>query len=1387
MSKKSISRYQQKIKNRYDGNYTLGLDIGTNSVGWAVIDDSYQIPVYKGKKAWGVRRFDQGNTAENRRLKRGGRRRINRRAKRLEYLKEIFQEGLQDVDENFLRAYELFEDESSLDSIERHKRELTEHSLQKVLKVISRSQKEYKELFNLYPTMFHLRYAMISNPNQKFDLRLVYLAIHHIVKKRGHFIQEGLEIKELLKIDSLQIQALIEEISEHYSEESIRLTNEEAKLFTNILRDVHLTRNDRAKKAKAIHKSLEVYAKALLGMKFSVNLLFDIESDDKKIEFNKELDLQIEELSEVLDTTQVQYLHDLQQLYTSLIFEDLMRGSNSISEAKVKEFDDYKVQLKALKSLLEKDTEVYKEVFLTPKKIMKEWTKTRQKELYKKFSLLDRYNYSDVNTKTDILDHENFSKALEKILKQVDDSETKEEILSALKNRTFLRKLNRRDNGSIPYQLHLAEAEKILNNQKTFHRVVDDEVIEKVCKLISFRIPYYVGPLVDNGHSEFAWVERTGEAIRPWNFKETVDHAVSAERFVSRMVGSCTFLYQEKALPKQSLTYQLYEVLNEINVVKVDGKRISKSERNELFKLFLTYKKVSIRDASKQLGDKKITGTSKENEFSSSLRSWQEMSQLIGQIDPEKIFSDAYDSHHMKRFEMAEQLILWITVFSDRAILKTKIEDEYPKLKNIKKVLSLNYNGWGQLSNRLLVEMISRKHNIIQTMMYESKLGRDRDEICYGFQEIITDKYLGFSKAIENYNLEKRGDNKQIKLEWVQELAGSPAVKRGIWQAFKLIEEFERVFGKPKRIILETAREDQINRKRTKSREEQWEELLKKSPNDLALQEMKDEKIDFRNLKVWLYLTQGTRCAYSNESLHIDRIEQYEIDHIIPYSISSDDSLDNKVLVKKKLNQDKAGHLMPLEIISADKRAEMKMVWYSWYEKGLISSKKYHRLLTETITPAMANGFINRQLVETRQITKHIIELLNHRYQGEESKPDILGLKAGMNSKVQKELGIEKVREVNDKHHAVDAYMVAVIAEFIYAIGKGTWIDGGEYWKRYRSTSESFESYRRKNSWIVKEMKRNGLVNVQGEKLTQADSISIYQWLLRQIDDTRFCVTRKLETNGEDQKFWNETLYSPKSKKSTLPDSVGKQYLGVYSSVNVAESVLCSLRLKKGKQYVTEYRLESISYYERKEPKATLLEKRFAKELHGKYEAESVRVIKRLPLNSLLLMDNHPVHLLSKKEVRNAKQIDYPQSFLKKIKSVNKGMKVEDLLSIIDDLEDKVRVHFSFASDGQLNKMKSSLEEIKEKLMRVDQSDSRIFNVGGELLSNTDLGEEARQVIYQLIDILQPSSKRVDVWKGMGRLNVNVLSANNLRLLSYSISGLEERIEVLKINGEYVC
>ena len=96
--------------------YNIGLDIGTNSVGWAVVrSDNFNIIRKGGKKLWGVRLFEEAKTAADRRLFRSNRRRLDRRRERIKLLREIFNNEINKVDPNFFKKMqETFYNEKDL-------------------------------------------------------------------------------------------------------------------------------------------------------------------------------------------------------------------------------------------------------------------------------------------------------------------------------------------------------------------------------------------------------------------------------------------------------------------------------------------------------------------------------------------------------------------------------------------------------------------------------------------------------------------------------------------------------------------------------------------------------------------------------------------------------------------------------------------------------------------------------------------------------------------------------------------------------------------------------------------------------------------------------------------------------------------------------------------------------------------------------------------------------------------------------------------------------------------------------------------------------------------------------------------------------------------------
>ena len=76
-------------------------------------------------------------------------------------------------------------------------------------------------------------------------------------------------------------------------------------------------------------------------------------------------------------------------------------------------------------------------------------------------------------------------------------------MMDAFDDQRFLRRLKTSDNGSICYQLHLEEMETILDNQGRFYPTLANEK-DKLLSLVTFHIPYYVGPLTQRNAREDA-------------------------------------------------------------------------------------------------------------------------------------------------------------------------------------------------------------------------------------------------------------------------------------------------------------------------------------------------------------------------------------------------------------------------------------------------------------------------------------------------------------------------------------------------------------------------------------------------------------------------------------------------------------------------------------------------------------------------------------------------------------------------------------------------------------------------------------------------------------------------------------------------------------------
>lgn len=592
------------------------------------------------------------------------------------------------------------------------------------------------------------------------------------------------------------------------------------------------------------------------------------------------------------------------------------------------------------------------------------------------------------------------------------------------------------ENSTIPYQLHRKELELILSNAEKFYPFLSkkDEsgytISEKIMKTFEFRIPYYVGLLNDKHSNEkngFSWiVKKSNDKVMPWNFNEIVDEEKSAEAFITKMTNTCSYLIGEDVLPKNSLLYEEFMVLNEINNIRINGTRINKTLKEYIYeKLFiesynpnLSIKKLKENLVANNLIKKEDELTGLDIKINSSLKTYHAFKNTIGS--------------KIENYEAIENIIKWATLYNDaKKMLKTNIERNYSNLftkDEINRISKISIKDWGRLSKTLLEKIVpdEKKNNglgqisIIQAMRENS----------LNFMELLSRNY-GYSLAIEKFN-EKLIDEKTIE-DLISESYISPAGKRMVNRSIAIIKEIVKITGKePKKVFIEMARGEDKEKKRTKSRKNELIEIYKSYKNDehdwkTELEGYTEDQL--RSKKRYLYYTQMGRCMYSGETIDIDRLfdeNLYDIDHIYPRSKIMDDSIRNNLVLVKKVWNEKKTDLYPLKEAFGNMRPEVYMLWDTLNSRGLISDEKYKRLKrTEGFTEEELAKFINRQLVETRQSTKEVARILESVFKNTE----VVYVKANNVSFFRNldKVKLIKVREINDLHHAEDAYLNIVV------------------------------------------------------------------------------------------------------------------------------------------------------------------------------------------------------------------------------------------------------------------------------------------------------------------------------------------------------------------------
>ena len=1006
-----------------------GLDLGTNSVGWAVTDQNYQLMRAKGKDLWGARLFDRADTSAERRGYRVSRRRRQREVARCGVLKEYFYEEISKMDAGFFVRLE----ESKF-----WKEDRSEGNQQKYA-LFADANFTDKDFFEKYPTIFHLRKELLET-SEAHDVRLVYLALLNMFKHRGHFLNTALSAEET----ETDMNAAYQELVDTAGYFDIAFDPQlDAREIENILGEKGISRSRILEKLSTymgISKSDKAAYELLKLVCGNAGKLVNIYGSEILGEENKTLSISFRDSNYEEKETQVKELvgDDYFELLLAAkavhdigLLANILKGHAYLTYARVESYEEHKKDLQLLKCVLKKyNPEGYDKMFrvMEPGNYSAYIGSVNSKESGKV-----RRNEGKGRSREDLY------KTIRKLLGQCpQDDQDVALILSKIESEAFLPKQLTADNGVIPNQVYVKEMRKILKNAATYLPFLKEKdesqltVAERIIQLFSFQIPYYIGPLGqehldEKGYNEWARRIAPGK-VYPWNLEEKFDTKEAAEKFIERMVRHCSYLTQEKTLPKNSLLYEKFMVLNELNNLKIHGEKITVEQKQDLYNsLFIKGKRVSIaqivrhcqlsgwveKDDTDFLSGIDLTG------FKASLSSVGKFRGVFG----EGFFND-------KQTAMAEQIIFWATVYgNDKSYLRERIEEEYSELldeKQIKRILGFKFEGWGNLSREFLyLRGTSRQDSERSVIM---TLWETNDNLM----ELLSERYT-YKEALQEQIKEKEKTLEEWTIEDLGGMYLSAPVKRMLWQTMKILLELKQTLGQtPDRVYVEMPREDGEKGERKDSRKKKLLDLYSalKGEEKAWRKEIEDRpEADFRIKKLYLYYRQMGKCMYTGETIELADLfndNLYDIDHIYPRHFVKDDSIENNLILVKKQKNARKGDSYPIE--REIQRARYQL-WKMLADKNFISREKHQRLIRTTpFSEEEKAGFISRQLVETRQGTKAITKILRQIF------PDTMVVfsKAGEVSAFRHKFNLEKVRCLNDFHHAQDAYLNIVVGNAYY-------------------------------------------------------------------------------------------------------------------------------------------------------------------------------------------------------------------------------------------------------------------------------------------------------------------------------------------------------------------
>ena len=539
---------------------------------------------------------------------------------------------------------------------------------------------------------------------------------------------------------------------------------------------------------------------------------------------------------------------------------------------------------------------------------------------------------------------------------------------------------------------------KLLEVQSAFYPRLE-EIIDDVLCIYDSKREYYEGPGSYKSPTPYGsyQLDESGNVIKI--------------NLIDKMRGKCTYFPDELRAPKWSYSACLFNLLNDLNNLTIQGVKITELQKQELIRDYVNKgKSVTLPAIAKICGVKKedIFGfriDKSEKPIFTKFEGYNELLKIAKSVNEETTIEGKKQlvDDISEILTKEKSIDTRVKKLIDDLKLSTSLAKEIAKSGGFTTYHSLSFKA----INLILEDLLKTSKNQMEL-------------------------FTGAGIKPYNHNFNKGHQLSANLSDWIV----SPVVKRSINETIKVFNALRKYlkvrYGDDAEfsdVVVELAREKNSQEKKDLIKKIQKANEEKRYKIMELVENRKLTSAEFERIS--LLLEQDFKCAYSLEPIELSdvfKVGLLEVDHIIPLYISLSDAQSNKVLVYQRENQAK-GQRSPFQYFSSGKAKITFESFKEYVTKNLNFSNAKKRNLLYLGNPIEdVKGFIDRNLVDTRYASRETYNLLKSFFDYHQINTKVKVINGSATSYFRKRAYLPKNRDETYAHHAQDAMIIAGFA-----------------------------------------------------------------------------------------------------------------------------------------------------------------------------------------------------------------------------------------------------------------------------------------------------------------------------------------------------------------------